>query len=140
MLKIFLILILMMMLVWILFQYWNQLVCNTLFTSKIIRKCFLKLVHTWCRVYTMLKTILIFLTLFTIFRTKDESFIFNLFQLVSIHCDWYYSICTFGKLFFSHLSIRKSISRKIYINHLPIIPKTLPNVHCFSVKNQKYKK
>ena len=140
MLKIFLILILMMMLVWILFQYWNQLVCNTLFTSKIIRKCFLKLVHTWCRVYTMLKTIFIFLTLFTIFRTKDESFIFNLFQLVSIHCDWYYSICTFGKLFFSHLSIRKSISRKIYINHLPIIPKTLPNVHCFSVKNQKYKK
>ena len=45
MLKIFLILILMMMLVWILFQYWNQLVCNTLFTSKIIRKCFLELVH-----------------------------------------------------------------------------------------------
>ena len=99
MLKIFLILILMMMLVWILFQYWNQLVCNTLFTSKIIRKCFLKLVNLVSSVL-MLKTIFIFLTLFTIFRTKDESFIFNLFQLVSIHCDWYYSICTFGKLFF----------------------------------------
>ena len=139
MLKIFLILILMMMLVWILFQYWNQLVCNTLFTSKIIRKCFLKLVHLVSSVL-MLKTIFIFLTLFTIFRTKDESFIFNLFQLVSIHCDWYYSIRTFGKLFFSHLSIRKAISRNIYLCKPSIILKTLPNVHCFSVKNQKYKK
>ena len=139
MLKIFLILILMMMLVWILFQYWNQLVCNTtLFTSKIIRKCFLKLVHLMSSVL-MLKTIFIFLTLFTIFRTKDESFIFNLFQLVSIHCDWYYSICTVGKLFF-FLSIRKSISRNIYVNHLLYLRLSLPNVHCFSVKNQKYKK
>ena len=140
MLKIFLILILMMMLVWILFQYWNQLVCNTLFTSKIIRKCFLKLVHlVLLSSVLMLKTIFIFLTLFTIFRTKDESFIFNLFQLVSIHCDWYYSICTVGKLFFS-LSIRKSISRNIYLNHLLYLRLSLPNVHCFSVKNQKYKK
>ena len=87
MLKIFLILILMMMLVWILFQYWNQLVCNTLFTSKIIRKCFLKLVHTWCRVYTMLKTILIFLTLLQFLELRMNplySIYFNWFRFIVI--------------------------------------------------------
>ena len=52
------------------------------------------------------------------FRTKDESFIFNLFQLVSIHCDWYYSICTFGKLFFLSPSENLFHDRNIYINYL----------------------